>query len=186
MVGVLDDIDCRVTSCFKQEGDVVVLIGSTKDEIGASEYLKVVHGLDTGEVPQLDLLREKALQELLQQAAAEKLLASAHDCAEGGLAVALAECCIDGGLGARIDLASEVRVPSLLFGETQSRVIVSLGEDGVNRLVDLATQKGLPCTIMGRVGGESLTIACYCKELVNLTVDEISKAWREAIPCMME
>ena len=186
MVGVLDDIDCRVTSCFKQEGDVVVLVGSTKDEIGASEYLKVVHGLDTGNVPQLDLVREKALQELLQQAAAEKLLASAHDCAEGGLAVALAECCIEGGLGARIDLASEVRVPSLLFGETQSRVIVSLNEDGVNRLVDLATQKGLPCTILGRVGGENLTIACYCKELVNLTVDEISKAWREAIPCMME
>lgn len=186
MVGVLDDIENRLTSYFRDEGDVVAIIGSTKDEIGASEYLHVIHGLDTGEVPLLDLEREKALQELLQSLAAEKILKSAHDCSEGGLAVALAECCIGGGIGARIDLASEVRFSSLLFGETQSRVVVSLAEDHVNRLVEAALRRSLPCTILGRVGGEGLEIACYSKELVNLSVAEVSTAWREAIPCMME
>jgi phosphoribosylformylglycinamidine synthase len=104
MVGLLNNVERHCTQGFKEEGDVVLLLGPWPDEIGGSEYLSVVHGLETGPVPWLDLNLERAVQQVCRDLIQQGLVESAHDLSEGGLAVALAECCISGGIGADIGL----------------------------------------------------------------------------------
>src|SRR4029077_1758419 len=105
VVGVLDDADCVVSRRFQREGDALILLGDDTVTIGGSEYLKVVHQMVRGVPPAIDLERERALQALLADLAVARLLGSAHDCSDGGLAVTLAECCFDsGGIGAEIAL----------------------------------------------------------------------------------
>ncbi|MFH1361623.1 MAG: phosphoribosylformylglycinamidine synthase subunit PurL, partial [bacterium] len=124
MVGILPNIEKRCTQTFKNEGDVIILLGETKDELGGSEYLKVIHGQVAGDCPSLDLEKEKALQKTVFEAIQQDILNSAHDCSEGGLAVALAESCISDKrkrVGAAVSDAqcpvSDVRKDALLFGE---------------------------------------------------------------------
>jgi len=129
MVGLLENIDLHITQWFKGEGDTIVLLGRTREELGASEYLALAHGLVRGAPPWIDLDVEKQLQRVCLQAIAEGLVRSAHDIAEGGLAVALAECCISGpgpGIGAAIELEGAIRPDALLFSESQSRIVLSL------------------------------------------------------------
>src|SRR5205807_10495964 len=168
MVGLLDDVEAHVTPWWKAEGDVIELVGRTREELGASEYLAVVHGLVRGAPPWIDLETEKRLQRLCLAAAAERLLRSAHDVAEGGLAVALAECSFGGaGLGARIALDSGMRADALLFGESQSRMVVSLRRRHLGRLRDLARREDVPLTVLGEVRGSSLVIG----EMIDLSIE---------------
>ena len=143
-VGILDDLTHHVTQWFKTPGDVIVLLGETKEELGASEYLASIHGLTAGAPPALDLEREKRLQSLCLTAARERLLSSAHDVTEGGLAIAVAEACIsrpEQPIGASVTLASSLRPDALLFGESQSRVLVSLPRTALPRLRALADKE---------------------------------------------
>ena len=132
VVGLIEDASTSVRRAFRAEGDAIVLLGDSLDELGGSEYLKAVHGLVRGMPPRLDLAREAALQRLLVKGIASGLIRSAHDCAEGGFAVTLAECCFDTGLGADVDVAAvdAAVVPFAdtvtLFGESASRAIVSV------------------------------------------------------------
>lgn len=179
-VGILADVTQHVTQWFKRAGDVIVLLGETQEELGASEYLAVIHGRVAGAPPALDLEREKRLQALCLTAARERLFSSAHDVAEGGLAVALAEACIsrpESAIGARVSIAGNGRPDSLLFGESQSRVIVSLSHTALPRLQDLARAAALPVTILGEVGGVDLDIKGY----VRVPVDRLQHAWRTAL-----
>ena len=139
---------------------MIVLVGETLEELGASEYLAVMHDRVAGRPPQLDLAREKRLHQLCLDASAEDLLSSAHDVAEGGLAVALAEACISGptALGAEARLVGVGRPDAQLFGESQSRVLVSLPEAKLARLQTLAGAADLPCIVLGRVGGSVLEL----------------------------
>jgi len=178
MVGLLDDVEAHLTPWWKAEGDVIVLLGRTREELGGSEYLAVVHGLVRGAPPWIDLETEKRLQRLCLAAATERLLRSAHDVAEGGLAVALSECSFGGaGLGARITLESGMRADALLFGESQSRMVVSVRRRHLGRLRDLARREDVPFTALGEVRGASLAIG----DMIDLPIAQARARWRGAL-----
>ena len=185
MLGLIDDIDHITTQWFKSEGDVVFLLGENDEHIGASEYLHTIFKQTRGEVPELDLDFELNLQQALLEAIKSGRLRSAHDCSEGGLAVSLAECCIsnrDNQLGAQIDLTDEIRPDCLLFGETQSRVIVSCRIEDANSVREHFESKGVPCTQIGVVGGDTLRI----NDLVNLPLTSQTDAYFNAMTRFME
>ena len=178
MIGILDSLDNRMTSYFKNEGDAIILLGETREEIGGSEYLKVIHDLVKGDAPELILEKEKNLHSMMLEAIKSGLINSAHDCSEGGLAVALSECCIannDKKLGAQItELGVNIRADALLFGESQSRIIISCREQNASKIKKLAEKWNVPCQIIGEVSGNRLKIL----NLIDLPLDEIEKNWR--------
>jgi phosphoribosylformylglycinamidine synthase len=179
VVGLIEDASRAQSSWFKKEGDEVYLLGTTADDIGGSEYLKTVHRRVAGRPPKLDLKAEKRLIDLMGEAAAAGLLCSAHDASDGGIAVALAECCFnreEAGLGARLDLpASSLRPDRLLFSETPSRMIVSTREAA--DLETLAHHYDVPCSRLGAVGGDALVVSCGGDALVELPVAKLLDAW---------
>jgi len=188
MVGLIDDVTKTTTQWFKEEGDSVVLLGDSKDEIGGSEYLKVIHGQERGMPPDLDLDTEKALQDMVLEAITAGLARSAHDCSEGGLAVALAECCFRGDddpLGCSVDIPDDIRADSALFGETQSRVILSVAGKDVAKVKDLAAKWNVPFHMIGKVSGDALVIRKGGAELINRPVAELKSLWVEAIPRLL-
>ena len=186
-----------LTACFKQEGDAIVLLGETREELGGSEYLARIHGRKAGRPPRVNLEQERALQQLMVAAAAEGLLASAHDCSEGGLAVALAESCImdpDRPIGATISLrapgsglratvpspqprAPSIRTDALLFGESAGRIVVSCARRFAEPLMRLAARHAVPAAVIGRVGGPRLVIGSW----IDAPVDELNQAWRTGL-----
>jgi len=180
MVGLLSKVQRHVTPWFKSAGDLIVLLGRTREELGGSEYLKLVHGSVKGTPPWIDLRLERAVQESCLKAIEKGILRSAHDVSDGGLAVALAECCIGGpekSLGARIELREMMRPDALLFGESQSRIVVSVKEKDLGRLRDIAAKEGAPLQILGEVGGPRLAI----QPLLQLPVEELRAAWAGAL-----
>jgi phosphoribosylformylglycinamidine synthase subunit PurL len=178
MVGALDDVETHLTPWWKSEGDVVVLFGRTRDELGASEYLAVIHGLVRGAPPWIDLDAEKRLHRLCQLAAHERLLRSLHDVGEGGLAVALADCSFGGpGLGVRVEVEQGLRPDAVLFGESQSRMVASLRRRHLGRLRDLARREEVPFTVLGEVRGRSLVIGT----LVDLPLEAARDRWRRGL-----
>ncbi|MBT9172170.1 MAG: Phosphoribosylformylglycinamidine synthase subunit PurL [Syntrophomonadaceae bacterium] len=187
MVGLLDDIELRCTQDFKETGDLIVLLGETLPELGGSEYLAVLHNQVCGHPPGLDLEKELALQKTVLAAIRRGLIASAHDLSEGGLAVALAESCFGKCLGASITVSSSgLRMDQLLFGESQSRVLLSLPEGNLAALRALAAANALPLQVLGRVGGERLQITVDSRLLVDLPVTVLREKWQEAIACHMK
>jgi phosphoribosylformylglycinamidine synthase len=196
MVGVLDDVERHVTMSFKNDGDVVILLGLCKDELGGSEYLRFIHGVEAGKPPSLELELERKVQATALEMIREGLVNSAHDCSEGGLFVCLAECCIAGGKGARITLTMDcvsdehVRADALLFGETQSRIIVTVPQKALCEAIEIALKHGCPASVIGEVGGEHLIIEWDkgdAKErLVEIAVEEMKRLWEGAIPNLLE
>ena len=181
MIGVVEDISKVITQDFKEEGDTILLLGETKEEIGGSEYLKIIHNLKKGDAPSLDLEKEKALGNVVLAAIKQGLVQSAHDCSEGGLAVALTECCIsnpDKKLGAKVNLASDnIREDALLFAETQSRVILSAKQDNTDKILQIAKDNKVSASIIGKVEGDKLII----NELINICVSDLDNTWRTVI-----
>ncbi|MCK4259567.1 MAG: phosphoribosylformylglycinamidine synthase subunit PurL [Halanaerobiales bacterium] len=182
MVGLLEDIEDAVTMSFKDKGDIIFLIGENKEELGGSEYLALAHGLETGQVPELDLNLEKAVQQSVLEAINAKIVKSAHDCAEGGLAVSLAESTFENGLGAVIEIeANEIRPDALLFGESQSRIIVTIEEKNLDMLMTICSSNNVPVKRLGHVEGDQLKINDYiCSNVADLKLK-----WQEAISCIM-
>ena len=181
MVGLLDDVGQRVTQWFKGEGDAIVLLGRNREELGGSEYLAVVHHQVRGTLPWIDLDIERRLIRTVLSAAREGLLRSAHDVAEGGLAVALAECCISNEtgspIGARIELESGLRPDALLFGESHGRIVVSVRRRYLTRLREIARRDDVVMTSIGEVRGQRLEI----DDLLGLPVVEMRERWRTAL-----
>ncbi|HEV7892752.1 MAG TPA: phosphoribosylformylglycinamidine synthase subunit PurL [Pyrinomonadaceae bacterium] len=193
MVGLVEDVRRVVTQGFKREGDLIALVGETADDLSASEYESTVLGrgveemIDAGaRVPVLDLARERAVQQAVLLAAEEGLLHSAHDCSDGGLAVALTECCFSTlgreRVGASIELSGG-GLPSeaLLFGETPSRVLVSFDESQRTRMERIAAQAGAPFRVIGRAGGTRLRINADGSERVSQELSELETLWRNAL-----
>ncbi len=158
MVGVIEDISKRATTAFKRSGDAIVLLGENSDELGASAYLALVHGLEAGRVPRLDLEREKQLQKAVLALIQEGLCDTAHDPSEGGLAVALAEMAMAGERGARLELSDAIRPDALLYGEAQSRVVVAIEPGKLGEVEARLAGFGLPFAVLGAVGGEGLEL----------------------------
>jgi phosphoribosylformylglycinamidine synthase len=192
VVGLIEDAATVVRRPFRAEGDVVVLLGSTRGELGGSEYLRMAQGLIRGVPPELDLARERALQELLVALAAAGLMSSAHDCAEGGLAVALAECCFDSGQGVEAsipgvdDAGPEIERAGLkevaaLFGESASRVIVSIGESRAAEVLSRASAAGVPAAMIGRVGGDRVRVTVAGRVAIDEARAELEHIWASSI-----
>jgi len=174
MVGILENIKDYCTMDFKHEGDLVVLLGENKEEIGGSEYLEVYHNLVAGTPPQINLTFEKAVQDACRESIEAGILSSAHDCSDGGLAVALAECCIKSKKGVQIELDEKFRGDAVLFGETQSRIITSLPAQNLTSLEEIANKYEVPLKILGMVGGDSLKI----KGFIELNIETLTGVWK--------
>ena len=165
-----------MTPWFKSEGDLVVLLGLTREELGGSEYLKVFHGMVRGTPPWIDLKLERAVHRSCIRAIDKGILRSAHDISEGGLAVALVEGCVsrpEGPMGVKIKLNEMMRMDALLFGESQSRIIVSVEEKNLKLLKDIADKEGAPTQVIGEVGGNRFAI----QPMIGLAVDELKAIW---------
>jgi phosphoribosylformylglycinamidine synthase len=189
MIGVIDDIEDVTTVDFKADGDAVILLGSNTDELGGSEYLKVVHGLVAGDAPRIDLAREKALQRSLLEAIRNGWIASAHDVAEGGLTIALAESSIAGRenpIGVEINLDDDLPLNALLFGEAQSRVVISCRPDLTSELLKYFDFAGVEAKQIGTVreGSERFRISTSMAS-IDVPVMEIARTYYDAIPRRM-
>jgi len=158
MVGLMENFENRLLSSFLGEGLIIVLLGATRNEIGGSEYLKVIHGKVAGKPPVLDWDAERALIRVLVRAANDGIINSAHDLSEGGLGIALAEACVLGGTGAEIELPKEFSPCIELFSESQSRAIVTVKPGMLKTLEDLASENELPIRVLGKTGGKSLDL----------------------------
>lgn len=187
MVGLVHDTDHITTQGFKNEGDAILLLGDTYGELGGSEFQAVVHGVTEGRPPQLDLNKEKSLLNAVLKAIQSGLVHSAHDLSEGGLAVALAESCISGGLGAQVELpASDLRADIALFSESQSRILLSASSNQADELVQLIAQYGVPVRVIGRVEGGDLVVHASGAAVVNRPVQTLKQVWEDVIPCLMK
>ena len=186
MAGIIEDISKCMTQYFKNDGDVLILLGNNSEEIGQSEYLREIHYKIRGVPPHLDLVLEKKVQDLCLYGIKQGIIKSAHDTSEGGLTIALAECCMrsedKGNVGASIDLSDDIRPDALLFGETQSRIIITVTPENVKALEDAAKTMNTPVKVIGKVGGERLVIRHKSTTVIDLAVYDMANVWRKAIP----
>jgi len=200
MLGVLDDTEKRCSSEFKDAGDVIALIsgppvgpppvGRGHDVpaqlgLGGSEYLKTVHGIVAGRPPALDMDREKRVHQVVLKAIGKGIIKSAHDCADGGLAVTLAESCILGAVGADVKLTANCAPAAALFAETQSRIVVSVASENLGALREIVDECCVECTILGKTGGNVMRITVNDVEVVSVAVKDLESTWRDAIPSKM-
>jgi phosphoribosylformylglycinamidine synthase len=185
MVGLIEDVRKSMTQWFKHEGDAIYLLGDPAGaSLAASEYLSVVHGVEAGRPAAVDLKKEKALHDALRAAIGVGVVASAHDCSEGGLAAALAECCITnpaGAIGARITLEGGGRADTLLFGEGPSRIIVSTSAENASPLEAILRAADVPFRRLGEVGGPSIEMRLSGNAL-SLNAAGLRRAWQTALP----
>ncbi len=182
VVGLIEDATCVVSRTFKQAGDEVVLLGESYGELGGSEYLKTVHGLVQGQPPELSLDKERALIALLTRAAAAKILQSAHDCSDGGVATTLAECAFDtGGIGCHVDVPLSTSAAATLFGESASRAVVSVTAANLQPLLQLAAELGVPARSIGRTGGDKLVVTVAGSPAIDCQVTEAEQVWSLAL-----
>jgi phosphoribosylformylglycinamidine synthase len=180
MVGLIGDYAKRLGAGLRAEGDFVLLVGSSHNDVGGSEYLKLVHGVVAGRPPALDLVRERAVNRLVLAAAENGLLHSAHDCAEGGMLVALAESCLLGGIGVRcpgIQPEAPLRMDAAFFGESPSRFIVSLPSRAMPELQSLARRHHVEISLLGLAGGTSLEF----EGQFRLSLNEMRQAWEGGV-----
>ncbi|MEK7727914.1 MAG: AIR synthase related protein, partial [candidate division KSB1 bacterium] len=184
MLGVLDDVTCAMTAHFKNTGDEIALLGTNLEEVGGSEYLKTIHHQIAGDCPQLDLARERAVQSACVEMIAARIVHSAHDVADGGLAVALAECCMmkeENVLGAEVALPKYERADFALFGESQSLVVISYAPADRESIQRICRQHGVPMHELGKVTPEKLCI----DNLIELHAAKLHAAYFGAIAEIM-
>lgn len=190
MVGLLEDSKHIVTQGFKKEGDIIAILGETHDDLAAGQYARTIVGLTTDEIiangicPTVDLDAEKELHDILFKLAERSLINSAHDCSDGGIAVAAAECCFSSlnrdAIGANIELNYEgLTTASILFGETPSRVIISLSPE------DLDAVKAIigtyPFAVVGKTGDDVLKINVNGENAVNSSVIDLETIWETSL-----
>jgi phosphoribosylformylglycinamidine synthase len=197
MVGLIDEEQHITTQWFKNAGDMVILAGQVGNELGGSQFLKVCHGRKQGPPPHVDLELEIKVQGAVRDLIHEGLVKSAHDCSEGGLAVALAECCFNpsGLLGVDVDFdgveaavsgATNERVwtrattPQFLFNESQSRIVISVIADDAEKTMSILRERGVPSRQLGKVGGDELRIAIN-EETFRWPIVDLYDDWFNAI-----
>lgn len=184
MLGLIDDINDVTRSYFQNEGDLIYLLGTTKQEIGGSEFLKVIHNKIAGSPPYIDLNFEKKLQHALLNLIKKGLVASAHDLSEGGLAVAIAESCVmnqEKNFGAKISFTPSFRMDYFLFSESQSRILVSISENNKNIMESELKKLGIPFEKIGVVQRETLEI----NDKIHLSIEEVSDVYFNSITKLM-
>ncbi|MDX2042207.1 MAG: phosphoribosylformylglycinamidine synthase subunit PurL, partial [Acidobacteriota bacterium] len=192
MLGVIEDAKHITTQWFKAAGDVVLLLGVTRNDLGASELLSVLTSEAAGAVPKIDLAVEKNVQEACLRVIQAGLVSSAHDCSEGGLAVALAESCFSSygrfAIGAKLDLTEHAKLSglvdpaTLLFAESPSRIVLSVKPENVDRVKEIAAEVGAAVAVIGEVGGENLSFIVNGEVLASDSVADLERIWSGALP----
>jgi len=184
---VIDNLGEMPVAHFRKTGDRIVLLGKDRSEFGGSVYLRLLHGIEQGLPPAVDLAAEARLAKLLRAAIAGSAVHTAHDLSEGGLALALAESCIGGfgqgaegaaGLGVRITVDLQ---PLELFSETQGRALVAVAPARLERMLRLAEEIGVPAQDVGEVGGSDLVIVAD-GETLRSPVARLHEIWSTALP----
>lgn len=183
MVGLMDDVATVRGAAFPSADLAVVLVGGAAPVLGGSEYLLLATGELAGPPPAFDAAQARATIETLLAAHADGLVLSAHDCSEGGLAVALAECCFGRDVGAAIAVVGEGRDDVMLFGEAQGRVVVAT--DRPDALLAVAAKHGVPAAILGRTGGDRLRVRRAERTLIDAPVAELRRGWATALEEML-
>jgi phosphoribosylformylglycinamidine synthase len=189
VVGLLEHADRVLARRFRESGDAIVLLGEPKSELGGSEYLKVIYETVKGLPPELDLDHERALQRVVISLAGDGLIRSAHDCSDGGLAITVAESCFDtGGIGAEVSIPGasvvsdrELNEAAALFGESASRIVVSVAPDCLTRVLEQAAATNVAARVIGQTGGNRLRVAVDGRVVVDLAIDEAERAWSGAL-----
>ncbi len=185
MVGLIEEVQTVTPAYFRHPGDLIYLIGETRAEIGGSEFLKEYYGLVTGDIPAVDLNLEHKTYQAVLQSIRSGWLNSAHDLADGGFAVALAECCIanrEQPLGARVSVNyGDMRPEWFLFSESQARFLVSVKPAVQSDFADYLRALDIPLTLLGTVGGERLRI----NEDIDLPLSKLDEIYYESISKMM-
>jgi len=195
MIGLIEDTRKIITQGFKDEGDIIALLGVTKNDLSVSELSHTILGISTddmianGCLPELDFQLEKRVQETVLKLANAQLLKSAHDCSDGGLAVAIAECCFSSlgrdAVGATIRLDSnELPTETLLFGETASRIVISFAADGVEKVLELVGT--CPFQTIGNVTGQALRIDVDALPVISTPVSELESVWNGSLQRELE
>ena len=184
VVGLIEDQSKVMTAGFKQAGHCIGLIGFTMEELGGSEYLKVLFDRNEGKPPVLDRKHEKQVQEFCLELIQKGLIQSAHDCSEGGLAIAVAESCFSAkeeALGATLELESTLRGDALLFGETQSRIIISFPEELTDQIEDLALSYPVDFSLIGKTGGSQFTVSINGQEYIKQDIESAKEIWKTSL-----
>ena len=176
MLGLLEHHKQKTSIEFKNEGDFIVLIGSIEGTLGGSEYLKTIHNQINGPIPHIDLEFEYAVQKVCLESIKKGIINSAHDISDGGLAVSIAESFIysKGNLGIKLDLKRKSRNDELLFGECQSSIIVSISEDKLIDLINIANKYDVPTQTIGKVNN---TNRIEINDLINLERANVHKSF---------
>jgi phosphoribosylformylglycinamidine synthase len=192
MVGLIDEERHITTQWFKSADDVVILAGQVGNELGGSQFLKVCHGRKQGPPPHVDLELEIKVQNAVRDLIREGLVKSAHDCSEGGLAVALTECCFNpaGFLGVDVDFDfsdgraaashKDAATAAFLFNESQSRIVISVIADDAEKTISILRERGVPSQQLGKVGGDELRIGIN-EETFRWPIVDLYDDWFNAI-----
>jgi phosphoribosylformylglycinamidine synthase subunit PurL len=194
MVGIASDVKHVITQWFKNAERAVVLLGKTENDLGAGEYATASAQDDRqtirGRAPHIDLQLEKRVQEACLQAIQAGLVESAHDCSDGGLATALSECAFSSykreAIGCEVNLEGDLSQAALLFAETPSRIVVSVADENLEKVLEIASAQNISATVIGRTGGSLLKVAVNGETIINRTVAEVEKVWRKVLPQMLE
>ena len=196
MVGLVEDVKRVVQPGFKENGDVIALLGTNDGDLSSSEYLATVQGMHTNEIVEngslrhMDLHLEVVVQETCLEAAEAGLLQSAHDCSDGGLAVCLAESCFSSlnhrEIGAQIKLGEGLPNHGLLFGEAPSRIVISFRESDGEAVQAIAERRNCQFAVIGRVTGEKLTIAANGEVVIDALISQLEATWQAALPRCLE
>ena len=186
VVGLIEDQTKTMTQGFKKSGHCIGLIGFTMEELGGSEYLKVLFDKNEGKPPVLDRKQEKHVQKFCLELIQKGLIQSAHDCSEGGLVVAVAESCFSSpkeALGATLELESTLRGDTLMFSESQSRIVISFPEELKNQIEDLALSYSIDFSLIGKTGGSKFTVNINSQEYIKQDIKTIKEIWKTSLGC---
>jgi phosphoribosylformylglycinamidine synthase subunit PurL len=182
MVGLLDDVTRHAATGFAAEGHVVALLGEVAGSLGGSEYLERIAGVVGGAIPRLDAARHRPVFDAIRQLVAGGLVASAHDISEGGLLVAVAECCLAAHphpLGAALEIpATPARLDQVLFGEGPARFVISFAPERAAEVEAACAAAGAPLTRLGETGGRALEATLPDGAALRVSLEEADAAWR--------
>lgn len=184
MVGLIEDLNDITTSYFKDSGDLIYLIGEDCEELGGSEYLKVIHKKVAGDSPKLDLEREKKVQETVLYLIKNRIIKSAHDVSEGGIICALAECCIicdEKNIGAEVSIPVKNRDDFSFFSESQSRIIVSISKHSQPEFEKYLNEQKQAFCLLGKTGGDKFIV----NNKISIHIKDLSDIYFQTIPRFM-
>jgi phosphoribosylformylglycinamidine synthase len=184
MIGLIEDEEFILTPDFKDPDDIIILLGENRGHVGGTEYLSYIHNITTGDAPELDLQLETLVQKALSGLNRKRLLKSAHDLSEGGLAVGMAESCILNRIkpiGAHIKIQTTIRPDFFLFGEDQSRFLITVSPTCTDQVQEYLRQTAVPFQVVGEVGGDHLQINDSIRLTLGRLLDSYYSSFRKLL-----